>query len=192
MCREQTRLHAKPGACWRRSVYPPRFLEVARELELTPADPRRPGAASASRGRWGRSPSCSRCDPSNVTGIADALEARKLARRRPSEADRRVKVIELTAAGERMRGRVMARAERAAGLAQAPLGGRPARRSATCSGAPTSRPADPKPPRSVELTVPMQERTRTYRAAMAIAGRSPGGAGCGSRASRTCPRAGRC
>ena len=48
-----------------------------------------------------------RCDPSNVTGIADALEARGLARRRPSEADRRVKALELTAKGERLRQRAM-------------------------------------------------------------------------------------
>jgi DNA-binding MarR family transcriptional regulator len=48
-----------------------------------------------------------RCDPSNVTGIADALEARGLARRRPSEADRRVKALALTAKGERLRQRAM-------------------------------------------------------------------------------------
>ncbi len=39
------------------------------------------------------------CDPSNVTGIVDTLEERNLAERKPSEADRRVKVVELTAAG---------------------------------------------------------------------------------------------
>jgi DNA-binding MarR family transcriptional regulator len=49
-----------------------------------------------------------RCDPSNVTGIVDALESKGLGSRRPSERDRRVKVIELTAKGEEMRGRVMA------------------------------------------------------------------------------------
>jgi DNA-binding MarR family transcriptional regulator len=89
-------------------VYPPGFLAVARDLKLTPAtlgalarlgEPRTMGEIAELLG----------CDPSNVTGIADALESRKLARRRPSAADRRVKVIELTAAGERMRGRVMAR-----------------------------------------------------------------------------------
>jgi DNA-binding MarR family transcriptional regulator len=87
-------------------VYPPRFLEVARDLGLTPATL----AALARLGEprtMGEIAELLRCDPSNVTGIADALEARGLARRRPSEADRRVKVVELTAAGERMRGRVM-------------------------------------------------------------------------------------
>lgn len=88
-------------------VYPPRFLDVARKLDLTPATL---GAlARLERPRtMGEVAELLRCDPSNVTGIADALEARGLGRRRPSERDRRVKVIELTAAGERMRGRVIA------------------------------------------------------------------------------------
>ena len=87
-------------------VYPPRFLDIARGLGLTPAtlgalarlgEPRTMGEIAELLG----------CDPSNVTGIADALEAGGLARRRPSESDRRVKAIELTAKGERMRRRVM-------------------------------------------------------------------------------------
>ena len=45
------------------------------------------------------------CDPSNVTGIVDTLEDRNLARRKPSQADRRVKVVELTAAGKKLRAR---------------------------------------------------------------------------------------
>ena len=88
-------------------VYPPRFLEVARKLGLTPATL----GALARLERpltMGEIAEALRCDPSNVTGIADALEERGLGRRRPSERDRRVKVIELTAKGERMRGRVMA------------------------------------------------------------------------------------
>jgi DNA-binding MarR family transcriptional regulator len=87
-------------------VYPPRFLEIARDLGLTPATL----GALARLGEprtMGEIAELLRCDPSNVTGIADALESRRLAQRRPSAADRRVKVIELTAAGERMRGRVM-------------------------------------------------------------------------------------
>jgi len=90
-----------------RLVYPPRFIDVARGLKLTPAmlgalarldEPRTMGEIAEMLG----------CDPSNVTGIADALEDRGFGRRRPSAHDRRVKVIELTAKGERMRGRVMA------------------------------------------------------------------------------------
>jgi len=37
------------------------------------------------------------CDASNVTGLVDRLESRGLVRRRPSAADRRVKVLDLTA-----------------------------------------------------------------------------------------------
>lgn len=87
-------------------VYPPRFLDIARDLGLTPATL----GALARLGEprtMGEIAELLRCDPSNVTGIADALEARGLARRRPSQADRRVKEIELTAKGERMRRRVM-------------------------------------------------------------------------------------
>jgi DNA-binding MarR family transcriptional regulator len=45
------------------------------------------------------------CDPSNVTGIVDTLEERNLAQRKPSESDRRVKVVELTSAGKKLRAR---------------------------------------------------------------------------------------
>ena len=43
------------------------------------------------------------CDASNVTGLVDRLESRGLVRRRPSEDDRRVKVLELTPKGVRLR-----------------------------------------------------------------------------------------
>jgi len=53
----------------------------------------------------GRMAELLRCDPSNVTGIVDALEERNLAERKPSEGDRRVKVVELTVAGKKLRAR---------------------------------------------------------------------------------------
>ena len=43
------------------------------------------------------------CDASNVTGIADRLERHALIRREVAEADRRVKLLVLTPAGERLR-----------------------------------------------------------------------------------------
>src|SRR6266850_6571853 len=43
------------------------------------------------------------CDASNVTGLVDRLESRGLVRRRPSAEDRRVKVLDLTPAGARLR-----------------------------------------------------------------------------------------
>src|SRR6267142_931988 len=49
------------------------------------------------------------CDASNVTGLVDRLESRGLVRRRPSAGDRRVKVLELTPAGARLRSTVLER-----------------------------------------------------------------------------------
>jgi MarR family transcriptional regulator, organic hydroperoxide resistance regulator len=46
------------------------------------------------------------CDPSFVTSIADTLESHGLARREPSQRDRRSKNIVLTPEGEKVRGRV--------------------------------------------------------------------------------------
>src|SRR5207248_3403792 len=43
------------------------------------------------------------CDASNVTGLVDRLEARGLVRRQPWPQDRRVKVIQLTSTGARLR-----------------------------------------------------------------------------------------
>ena len=50
-----------------------------------------------------------RCDASNVTGLVDRLESRGLVERRPSTGDRRVKVIQLTAAGSRLRAQLLRR-----------------------------------------------------------------------------------
>src|SRR5688572_11918447 len=49
------------------------------------------------------------CDASNVTGLVDRLESRGLIRRRPSPEDRRVKVLELTPTGSRLRAIVLER-----------------------------------------------------------------------------------
>jgi len=49
------------------------------------------------------------CDASNVTGLVDRLESRGLVRRHAGEADRRVKVLELTRAGVRLRATVIER-----------------------------------------------------------------------------------
>ena len=43
------------------------------------------------------------CDASNVTGLVDRLESRGLVRRRSSPQDRRVKVLQLTPTGARLR-----------------------------------------------------------------------------------------
>lgn len=49
------------------------------------------------------------CDASNVTGLVDRLESRGLIRRQPGAADRRVKELELTPTGARLRAELMAR-----------------------------------------------------------------------------------
>jgi DNA-binding MarR family transcriptional regulator len=77
---------------------------VAAELQLSPAqchvlhliEPGRPIP-------MGQLADTLACDASNVTGLVDRLESRGLVRRRPSAADRRVKVLELTPKGSRLR-----------------------------------------------------------------------------------------
>lgn len=49
------------------------------------------------------------CDASNVTGLVDRLESRGLVLRRSSADDRRVKVIELTPTGSRLRTQILKR-----------------------------------------------------------------------------------
>lgn len=87
-------------------VYPPPFLSIAREHDLRPAgfgalrvldEPRTMGKLAA----------LLHCDNSNVTGIVDNLEDKNLAVRFPSEVDRRIKVVELSVKGEKLRRRLM-------------------------------------------------------------------------------------
>jgi DNA-binding MarR family transcriptional regulator len=47
------------------------------------------------------------CDASNVTGLADRLEARGLVERQTSAGDRRVKALSITPAGAALRKRVL-------------------------------------------------------------------------------------
>jgi DNA-binding MarR family transcriptional regulator len=47
------------------------------------------------------------CDASNVTGIADRLEARGLVERQSAEGDRRVKALTITPSGLKLRERVL-------------------------------------------------------------------------------------
>jgi MarR family transcriptional regulator, organic hydroperoxide resistance regulator len=47
------------------------------------------------------------CDASNVTGLVDRLESRGLVRRQASPRDRRVKVLQLTPTGSRLRAQLL-------------------------------------------------------------------------------------
>jgi DNA-binding MarR family transcriptional regulator len=49
------------------------------------------------------------CDASNVTGLIDRLEARGLVQRHPASEDRRVKVLDLTPVGARVRAQLLSR-----------------------------------------------------------------------------------
>src|ERR1700722_18313053 len=77
---------------------------LAAELDLSPAqchvlhliEPGRPIP-------MGQLAATMACDASNVTGLVDRLESRGLIRRRPSPEDRRVKVLDLTPTGSRLR-----------------------------------------------------------------------------------------
>lgn len=76
----------------------------AAEFDLTPAlakalDELEPGQPVPMRELADRL----RCDPSNLTGLIDRLEARGAVQRRPDSSDRRVKALALTDEGVRLR-----------------------------------------------------------------------------------------
>jgi DNA-binding MarR family transcriptional regulator len=87
-------------------VYPPPFLAIAREHDLRPASFGVLKALDRPR-TMSELASELNCDNSNVTGLVDGLEARVLVSREPSERDRRVRLIALTAEGKRFRTRLM-------------------------------------------------------------------------------------
>jgi len=92
------------------SERPPRFPAVAGEFGLSPM-----ALGLLKRLEPGTEPAMSTmaeslfCDASNVTAIVDRLGARGLVERRDSPTDRRVKLLALTAEGEDLRERALAR-----------------------------------------------------------------------------------
>jgi MarR family transcriptional regulator, organic hydroperoxide resistance regulator len=87
-----------------------RVMELARELDFSPVQLHslrllEPEAETPMRALAQQL----FCDPSNVTGIVDRLEARGLIERVGSERDRRVKIIRLTPEGRRVRAGVVER-----------------------------------------------------------------------------------
>jgi len=82
-------------------VYPPPFLAVAREFDLRPAVFAALRALEQPR-TMSELAELLHCDNSNVTGIVDSLEDKGLAVRKPSEVDRRIKVVELSGQGENL------------------------------------------------------------------------------------------
>jgi MarR family transcriptional regulator, organic hydroperoxide resistance regulator len=88
----------------------PRMFQAAHEFDLHPGqlralqllDPESEVPMSALAGQMF-------CDASNVTGIVDRLEGRGLIERRPSKADRRVKMLAVTDEGRRVRAHLIER-----------------------------------------------------------------------------------
>jgi DNA-binding MarR family transcriptional regulator len=81
-----------------------RLVSIAQELGLSP--PQAIALRLLEPGRpltMGEVAQALHCDNSNVTGIADRLEAAGLAERRPHEHDRRVRTLALTEKGARVR-----------------------------------------------------------------------------------------
>lgn len=80
----------------------PRFPAIAAELDLSP--PQALALRLLDRPRpMGELAQAMHCDRSNITGIVDRLEENGLARRVGAERDRRVKLIEATEEGRRVR-----------------------------------------------------------------------------------------
>jgi len=87
-------------------------LSAFQAMTLLFIDPRRPQPMSEVAATVG-------CGPSNLTGIIDKLEARRLVKRRPSQSDRRVKEVSLTRAGQNFRKRLLSRVRQPAPWMQA-------------------------------------------------------------------------
>ncbi|MCQ4207268.1 MULTISPECIES: MarR family winged helix-turn-helix transcriptional regulator [Streptomyces] len=82
--------------------YHQEFDEAAAEHGLTGAQARVLGLLSLEPLPMRQVAQRLKCEPSNVTGIVDRLEARGLVERQPSPGDRRVKVAVPTAEGRRL------------------------------------------------------------------------------------------
>lgn len=81
------------------------FEAVAAEFDLTPQQARALRALDEPCAMGGIA-TLLHCDPSNVTGIVDRLEARGLVERRTDSTDRRRKLIAVTEAGRELHQRL--------------------------------------------------------------------------------------
>jgi DNA-binding MarR family transcriptional regulator len=86
----------------------PKFMALCREFDLFP--PQMLVLKSLDTPKpMGEVASWLACDTSNLTGIIDRLEQRDLVKRTPSRRDRRVKLLVLTKAGQRLHKEISAR-----------------------------------------------------------------------------------
>ncbi|HET7119995.1 MAG TPA: MarR family transcriptional regulator [Solirubrobacterales bacterium] len=97
--KKDSRLAAETWGLLASLVYPPPFLAIAREFDLRPVTFGALRALERPR-TMSELAQLLYCDNSNVTAIVDNLEEKTLAVRKPSEDDRRIKVVELSGQGE--------------------------------------------------------------------------------------------
>ncbi|MET9508879.1 MarR family transcriptional regulator [Streptomyces flavidovirens] len=100
------------------SRYHEEYDEAAAKHSLTGAQARVLGLLSIEAMPMRRIARKLKCEPSNVTGIVDRLEARGLVERQPDPADRRVKLAAVTEDGRRTAARLRASLD----FAREPLG----------------------------------------------------------------------
>ncbi|MGW7194806.1 MarR family winged helix-turn-helix transcriptional regulator [Streptomyces chryseus] len=100
------------------SRYHAEYDEAAAQHALTGAQARVLGLLSVEATPMRRIARKLRCEPSNITGIVDRLEARGLVERRPDPADRRVKLAAATEEGRRTAAKLRASLD----FAREPLG----------------------------------------------------------------------
>ncbi|MFC8918656.1 MarR family winged helix-turn-helix transcriptional regulator [Streptomyces sp. NPDC047821] len=86
--------------------YHEEYEQAAAQHSLTGAQARVLGLLALEPTPMRRIAQSLRCEPSNVTGIVDRLEARGLVERRPDPADRRVKIAAATEEGRATAGRL--------------------------------------------------------------------------------------
>ncbi|MFD5100149.1 MarR family winged helix-turn-helix transcriptional regulator [Streptomyces albidochromogenes] len=101
------------------SRYHAEYDEAAAQHALTGAQARVLGLLSVEATPMRRIARKLKCEPSNITGIVDRLEARGLVERRPDPADRRVKLAAATEEGRRTAAKLRASLD----FAREPLGG---------------------------------------------------------------------
>ncbi|WP_189714568.1 MarR family winged helix-turn-helix transcriptional regulator [Streptomyces chryseus] len=100
------------------SRYHAEYDEAAAQHALTGAQARVLGLLSVEATPMRRIARRLKCEPSNITGIVDRLEARGLVERRPDPADRRVKLAAATEEGRRTAAKLRASLD----FAREPLG----------------------------------------------------------------------
>lgn len=100
------------------SRYHEEYDEAAAQHALTGAQARVLGLLSTEAMPMRRIARKLKCEPSNITGIVDRLEARGLVERQPDPADRRVKLAAATEDGRR----TAARLRESLDFAREPLG----------------------------------------------------------------------